>query len=127
MEAARSTSHSLIEQRRLPRLHLKASVQFRDISKPSTFFTGCLCKNVSASGLCLRTEVFLPRKSRWVILVSVPSASREPIRLIGRVAWSAQQPFGRTWECGIQFIEVADEDKRVIADFVERGVVRVVS
>ena len=127
MEAAVSASQPLVEQRRFPRLHVKTAVQFRNILKPSEPFSGSLCKNVSASGLCLMTDGFLPKESRWVLLVSLPWVSREPVRLIGRVVWSTQKPSGQPCECGIQFIQVAAEDKKMIADFVERGIVPVVS
>ena len=127
MEAAVSASQPLVEQRRFPRLHVQTAVQFRNILKPNEPFAGSLCRNVSASGLSLMTDGFLPKESRWVLLVSLPRVSREPIRLIGRVVWSMKKMSGRPCEGGIQFIEVAAEDKRMIADFVERGVVPVVS
>jgi len=127
METLGGTPQPLAEQRRFPRLHVKAAVQFRNILKPNEPFAGSLCRNISASGLCLMTDGFLPKESRWVLLVSLPWVSREPIRLIGWVVWSTQKPFGQPCECGIQFIQVAAEDKKMIADFVERGIVPVVS
>ncbi len=127
MEENGNRSQPLVEQRRFPRLHLKTAIQFRNILKPSQPFAGCLCKNVSASGLCLTTDGFLAKESRWVLLVSMPLVLREPIRLIGRVVWSKQQPLSEACECGIQFIEVTADDQGMIADFVERGVVPVVS
>ncbi len=127
MEGNKSGSQPLIEQRRFPRLHLKTAIQFRNISKPSQSFAGSLCKNVSASGLCLTTKGFLAKESRWVLLVSMPGVAREPIRLIGQVVWSKQQPLSEACESGIQFVGVTADDKGTIADFVERGVVPVVS
>ena len=127
METARSTSRPLVERRRLPRRHIKTAVRFRNILKPNELFVGSLCRNVSASGLSLTTDVFLPKGSRWVFLLSLPSVPLALIRFIGKIAWSKQQPFGEACECGIQFIEVTAEDKTMIADFVERGVVPVVS
>ncbi len=127
MEENCSASQPLVEQRRFPRLPLKTAIQFRNVLKPSRFFAESICKNISASGLCLTADGFLAKESRWVLLVSIPLVSREPIRLIGRVVWSKRQPFGEACECGIQFFEVMADDKGTIADFVERGVVPVVS
>ena len=127
MEGHGRTSQPLIEQRLFPRLHLKTAIQRRNISKPSQPFSGSLFKNVSASGLCLTADGFLAKESRWVLLVSMPSVLREPIRLIGQVVWSKQQPLSDACECGIQFVGVTADDKGTIADFVERGVVPVVS
>jgi len=122
MEAPFGTSQPLIERRRFPRINnVDVAVQFRDVLKPSEPFVGCLCKNVSASGARLTTDVFLPKESRLVVLVSMPPVLLKPIRLIGRVAWSKQQSFGGGYDLGIHFVEVTAEDKKTIADFVEGG------
>lgn len=79
-------------------------------------------KNLSASGLCLSAASFLPRGVRIVLLLSLPRLLK-PIRMIGRVAWMRQQRFSEGCDFGLQFIEIASEDRDKIAGFVERGVV----
>ncbi len=121
-ELTSETSESLIERRRLPRLQMRVPIQFRNVLKPHEVFSGSLSRDVSASGVRVSTSNFLPKEARLVLLVFMPELLK-PIRLIARVAWMQKQRFTENYDCGFQFVEITPEDRRTIAELVERGVI----
>ncbi len=48
---------------------------------------------------------------------------RVGFRAVAQVAWQNELPGGPGYETGLQFIEIAPEDRDSIAGWVERGVV----
>ena len=123
MEAIREESEPLVERRRLPRLKVSTPVQFRDVLKPQETFTGSLSKEISVGGIRMNAPGFVAQESRLVLLLSLPSLLK-PMRAIGRVVWVREQPFAQGYDCGVQFVEIAPEDREALADYVERGIVQ---
>ncbi len=120
MEADFQTYEPLVERRQFPRLSFHSPVQFRNVLKPQEPFSGSLSKDLSAGGLSITTDQFLPRDTRLVLLVSLPILLK-PVRTIGRILWIKQR-FGETYDCGVQFLEMNTEDRDAIAAYVERGI-----
>ena len=110
------------ERRRLPRLNYTEPIQSRNLLKSNEVYSGSLARDLSAGGLRIRSSVPLAKENRLLVLLSLPD-SRRVIRAVSRVAWHAQRPFGSGYESGLQFIEIASEDRDSIAGYVERGVV----
>ena len=110
---------SRVERRRLPRLKCSAPIQFRSVLKPQDPFAGSLSRDLSASGIRMTAPSFLPVEARLVLLLSLPHLLK-PIRTIARVVWVQEQPFTETYDCGMQFLELAPEDRTAIAQYVER-------
>lgn len=122
VEPTTGESEALVERRRLPRLKFSAPIQFRNILRPQESFIGSLSKDLSASGVRLTTFTFLPKDTRLVLLLSLPGFLK-PTRIIARVVWMQRQRFTDAYDCGVQFLEIATEDRNRIADVVERGIV----
>ena len=112
---------ALAERRQLPRLTFTEPLQFRRLLKPQEIYTGSLARDLSAGGVRLRGSKPLAKEDRFVVLLSLPGSDRQ-IRVISRVAWNAERPFGSGYETGLQFIQIMPEAKNSIAGFVERGV-----
>lgn len=117
MEADIDTFKPHVERRRFPRLNCHSAIQFRNVLKPQEQFNGTLSKDLSAGGLCMTTDVFFPKESRLVLLLSLPGILKS-IRLICRVMWTQQQRFADGYECGAEFVEVAPEDRQEIVDYI---------
>ena len=113
---------SLVERRRLPRLQTVMPVQFRGISKLQDPFSGSLSKDLSAGGIRMTVSGFLPKETRLVLLLSLP-ACLKPVRTIVQVVWVQKKPLAEIYDCGVRFLEITPEDRELIADAVERGVV----
>lgn len=110
----------VVERRRFPRLKCTASIQFRSVLRPQDPFLGSLSKDLSASGVRMSLPEFCPAESRLVLLLSLPDLLR-PIRAIGRVVWTQEQPFADSYDCGLQFLELSPEDRDALAGYVERN------
>lgn len=111
-----------IERRRQPRLIFTEPVQFRDLLKADSLFHGSLARDLSIGGLKIRNFTPMAKGDRLLLLMDLPG-SRPLIRVIVRVAWQAQRPFGSGYETGLQFVGIDPDDWDSIAGFVERGVV----
>jgi c-di-GMP-binding flagellar brake protein YcgR len=116
------TDKPFAERRRFPRLNLNASVQFRHVLKPQKAFTGAVCKNLSAQGMCMAGAPLLSPEARLVLLLSLPKLLK-PLRMIAKVTWMREQPQSERFDYGLQFIEISSQDQDTIAGYVERGVV----
>ncbi len=122
MEVKPTTREPLAERRRYPRLKYTNAIQYRDVFKPRPLLFGCVSRDLSAGGLRVTASRTLPKDARLVVLLSLPDSFRQ-VRAISRVIWQSQLPRGTAYEYGLQFIEITDEDRNAIADYVERGVV----
>ena len=108
------------ERRRNPRLSVSAPINFRRLLSPQESFSGSLGRDLSVGGARVTAPHFLPQGTRLVVLLSLPGVSH-PIRTIARVAWVARRRAMEAYDCGVRFIEVTSEDRRTLADYVERG------
>ena len=120
MQANSHSTEAPIERRRQLRLNFTGPVQFRNLLKAEALFYGCLARDLSAGGLKIRGYTPMAKGDRLLLLLDLP-VSRQVVRAVAQVAWQAQRPFG--YETGLQFIEIAPEDRDSIAGLVERGVV----
>lgn len=111
-----------VERRRQPRLNFTEPVQFRDLLKAQSLFYGSLSRDLSAGGLRVRGYTPMAKGNRLLLLLDLPGL-RRVVRAITRVAWQSRLPADSGYETGLQFIEIAPEDRDSIAGWVERGVV----
>jgi len=122
MLANPNTTEAPIERRRQPRLNFTQPVQFRDLLKAQSLFYGSLACDMSSTGLRIRNHTPMAKGDRLLLLLDLPG-SRRVVRAIAHVAWQSRRPFSSGYETGLQFIEIAPDDRDSIAGFVERGVV----
>src|SRR5688572_15398873 len=92
------------ERRTEERLPLHVEVRFEEVSQAQramkTFTT-----NVSAGGLCLRTQHAYPIGHRLALTLTVEGHT---FRLLGQVAWT------RAEAVGVRFIEVGEKDRELL-------------
>ena len=119
MDAELAITEPHAERRQLPRLNVSAPIQFRNVFKPHEQFTGTLSKNLSSGGLRIALPTFLPKDTRLVLIFSLPNSLKQ-IRAIGRVVWLEEHAFSDAYDSGIQFIEMEDQDNKMISEFVEQ-------
>ena len=108
------------ERRQFPRLNHAHPVQMRNLYRPQELFTGSLSRDLSAGGVRVTSNGFLPRDSRLVVELILPESLKR-IRAIGRVAWVREFPVSGTCDVGLQFVQFSPEDRESIAGYVERG------
>jgi hypothetical protein len=72
--------------------------------------------DISESGVRFRTNCFFSVKSRFLINLDIPKTKR--ITVVTRPAWIRELPNFNQYEIGAQFMEIAEEDKRILRDFI---------
>ncbi len=122
MQADPNLTEVPVERRRQPRLNFMEPVQFRDLLKADSLFYGSIGCDLGAGGMRIRNYAPMAKGDRLLILMDLPD-SRRVVRAITRVVWQSQMPLGPSYETGLQFIEIAPEDRDSISGWVERGVV----
>ena len=123
MPADSKSIEAPVERRRQLRLNFTEPIQFRSLFKADSLFHGSLARDLSASGLRIRNYTPMAKEERLLLLLDLPGSPRRVIRAITRVAWQTERPKDSGYDTGLQFIEIAPEDRDSIADWVERGVV----
>ena len=122
MPADPNPTKALDERRRQKRLNFTQPIQFRDVLKANSLFYGSLSRDLSSGGAKICNYAPLAKGDRLLLLLDLPG-SRQLVRAVSQVAWQSQRPFGSGYETGLQFIEIASEDRDLVASYVERGVV----
>ena len=99
----------------------RAAMQFRDILEPRGPYEGGLAKDVSAGGLRFETAQFFSHQRRLIIQLLLPGLDA-PIRSVMQVVWTCKHAHSDQYEIGAQFVEMASQDRNLVASYVERGV-----
>ena len=96
------------ERRQYPRVNTTMSIQYRGIRQASDSVMGAIARDISSGGIRVLVNEFVSVFTRLVVEVAIPSTPKA-VRVISKVAW-------------MQFLDMAEEDRRNIAEFVERAV-----
>ena len=110
---------SIEEKRRYPRVESNLPLQYKNIKKLSGVSMGSLASNISAGGIRFKTNEFISLACRLVVEINLPTIPK-PIKAISKVAWIRKLPVGEQYELGIQFLEIAKEDKDHITNFTNK-------
>lgn len=81
-------------------------------------------KNISEGGICI---ILLEKVINGAVLdlTFTLLGSDEPVRTMGRVAWISEfivgdPRTGRAYEAGVEFIDISDDDRKKISEYVIR-------
>ncbi len=108
------------DKRRHARKNARVPLQFKDIQRPIETYSGTLTKDVSEGGVRFIASEFLSVFTRLLVEISMPSFSR-PIKAISKVAWIQKQPRGSQYNVGLQFLDMAEDDKKHLASFLAKS------
>jgi len=89
------------DKRRHPREKMIADVYYKDEKKQS--FGGCVAKNVSESGVCIKIGEFFPVGTILDLQFKLP-LSPMAIYVKGKVVRVNKSPFNELWEVGLEMI-----------------------
>lgn len=106
------------ERRQQPRVNTTMSVQYRGIRQADDSVVNAISRDVSNGGVRLMVNEFISVFTRLVLDIALPSAPK-PVRVVSKVAWIRKRPYGEQYEVGAQFMDMSEEDKKGIFDFVE--------
>ncbi|MFH1778994.1 MAG: PilZ domain-containing protein [Candidatus Omnitrophota bacterium] len=109
------------ERRRYPRVSSAMPVQYRGIRQTSDATVGTVMRDISTGGIRFIANEFISVFTRLVVEISIPLTSK-PVRAISKVVWIRKRPSGEQYELGMQFIDMTEEDRGNISNFVERSI-----
>lgn len=101
------------------RAHPRIPIELRvDYPKLNAFFAD-YTRNISKGGTFIRTKQPLPKGTRFVFRLSVPTLN-EPILLEGEVAWTRGEGEGGDSGMGIRFLYADQEARSRVERMVEK-------
>ncbi len=109
------------ERRQYPRVNTTMSIQYRGIRQASDSVMGAIARDISSGGIRVLVNEFISVFTRLVVEVYIPSTS-EAVKVVSKVAWIQKRPHGEQYEVGMQFLDMAEEDRHNISEFVERSI-----
>ncbi len=90
-----------IQKRRHHRKEMIAEVGYKDEKKQS--FGGCIAKNVSESGVCIKIGEFFPVGTILDLEFKLP-LSATAFYVQGKIMWINKSPYNEQWEAGLQIV-----------------------
>ncbi len=99
------------DKRKYPRIHFDSFVVVDMQMHGKT-------KNLSAGGMCIVIPIKLDKGTMLHINFSLPGEKN--VNLFGNVAWIKSDGNSK-YECGIEFIDFADHNRRIIREYVEKS------
>lgn len=109
------------ERRLYPRASAAMPVQYRGIRQANDAIMGTIARNISKGGVALIVNEFISVFTRLIVEISIPPIAK-PIRAISKVVWIRKRPHGEQYEVGMEFVDITEEDRRNVSDFVERSI-----
>ena len=111
-------SDKLLGKREFKRMRYPIPVRFGgDASR----FRDSLMKDLGAGGIRLLSRDFLPIDSKLKLEFFLTPAS-EALMAVGRVVWIQKLPYSYQHEVGIQFLDIPEEGRKKIRQFVEKNI-----
>ena len=110
-----------IEDRRsFPRLAFKVDVQYKSIAQGEQKSSSVVFKNIGSGGVCLEMLEQLEIGTNLELNFFLPE-SKTPIAATGKVIWIKEYLVSgnnKALDTGIQFIEIKEEDRKKIDQYV---------
>ena len=108
------------DRRNHPRIRASIPVRYKALQEHDDSARNTLTKNVSEGGIKFVSEKFLPLACRLVVELSLPS-SKEPVKVVSRIAWITKQPVGDNYEVGNQFLGITVKDKTAVSRYLREA------
>jgi hypothetical protein len=105
--------------RQYPRVPLSGLVKFYEWNRPQQ----AEAAEISASGMFLRTDTLLPEGTMVTLRVSLPGLTYS-FTVLGKIVRSVRGNLLRSAGLGVQFIDIAAADRRIVGEFVARRMMR---
>ena len=110
-------TESVQERRSFKRIKLSEPVHFQ--LKDSHEYGGCLTADISAGGVRINFNDFVPVNTEFVLQLQL--ASQKMIDCVGRVVWVEQMPYSDRYQVGLKFENTGSlvGSQREINDFIK--------
>ncbi|MBM3254331.1 MAG: PilZ domain-containing protein [Candidatus Omnitrophica bacterium] len=114
------------ERRQSPRLNINLDVVYKIPNKIDQS-DNSKSNNISKSGIQLLLKEKFEKDTILSLEFEIPDNSKKKIFATGQVVWMKEnQPLRedgiRTFNAGIRFIQIDEEDEKILADFVSKNI-----
>ena len=110
------------ERRQFARKPLRFPVQYKSLKSLSEIPRGALTKDISEGGIRFVGNEFITLSNRLVLAIMLPAPYRS-IKAISKVAWIRKVPLGEQYEIANQFLNLSEDDKKLLRKCIERSLV----
>ena len=117
------------ERRKFARLSADVEVVWKKRIQPpgSAFETKNTTRNISAGGICLIVYEKVNENDILELEIRLPTGNA--IRALGKAVWVSEyeivgEATGNSYDIGVEFIDIADDEREEINKFVFRGIQR---
>ena len=113
------------ERRRSVRVRFNGPVRAEQVPRlTGTEVRRLLSADLSEQGVRLSSPAFFPADALVLLDLDTPTPA-DPIRAVGRVAWTQHVAYGERWRLGVEFAELSDNTRSRLRKLVrQRPVVR---
>jgi len=113
---------STSERRKCTRFPVRAEIEYQELVSASAELLVTASRNISAGGVCVVTFREFSVGTELGLRLKLPDA-KKAVTVRGRVAWSKElgigdKKLGGVYEAGIEFIQINEEDKKRIDEYV---------
>lgn len=108
----------MLERRRYVRSRYEEPVRFRKMDyAEEVHFSGALARDVCENGIRFITDQFIPVHSRLMVEMNFPF-SPKIVKVVAQPAWIREIPSSEQFEIGNCFLEITQEDRDIIRNYV---------
>jgi c-di-GMP-binding flagellar brake protein YcgR len=107
------------EKRKHRRITSDIPLQYKELGHTGVVSTGSLTGDLSEGGARIRSRRFIALAARLMSEFKLPTSER-PVKAISRVIWIKKTPSMGQHDVGLQFLEMAKDDKQAVANFVNQ-------
>lgn len=117
----RKNSEEILGKREFHRMRYPIPVRF---GGDTSHVRDTLMKDIGGGGIRLLSRDFLPIDSKIKVEFFLTPAS-EALMAVGKVVWIQKLPYSYQHEVGVQFLDISEENRKRIRQFVEQNIAKV--
>lgn len=107
------------ERRKYPRLNVNTEVEYSIVNNPEV--EKSFTKNISAGGICLIVYEDILPQTVLELKIYLPN-NPQPIKATGKVVWKSEfiitTDKRARFDVGIEFLDISDTDRQVVAQHI---------
>jgi hypothetical protein len=107
------------EKRKFRRILSDIPLQYKELGCDGAMGTGSLTGDLSEGGAKIRSRRFISLAARLMSEFKLPTSER-PVKAIARVIWIKKTGPLNQHDVGLQFLEIAKDDKVAVANYVNQ-------
>lgn len=112
----------MIERRKYVRVRCAQPIRFRELTPNDPIgYRETFAVDISEGGVRFRADRFVPLTNKLMLEMNLAPGDR-PVKAVARPAWTKSMSGFYECELGAFFVDMADEDRVLVRNFVTRQV-----